>query len=496
MTTTAVIGAGLGGLSAAIVLAKTGQDVTVYEKNERAGGKLRPFQLGSHAFDYGPNTITMPDIFRRVVAFAGREPEDLLPFRQLPEHTRNYFPDGSTLEVSSDAAETRRAIARLSEEDASRYDDYLREVKRLYTLATENFLQRTFESPLDYLSPGLALALRKVRPATTMHAFHHRFFKHPDVQQAFDRYATYIGSSPYDAPATFALIAHLELADGVYYTPGGNEKIADVFYETARELGVTFSFNDPVHHVSTRNGRAQTVYAASGSLEVDSVVLNGDLLSQYPLLFPAFSQKSRTVPNRPEPSISAFVIMAGLNTRLPQLKHHQVYFSADYPEEFEQLKRGSFPYDPTVYISNSSHSDRSQSPDGDNLFILINAPALPGGAMTEEEKQSYKNLVYDKLEKFDLFLRPHIVEEQVLGPSYLEETFGAYKGSIYGLASNRRQDAFLRPFNRSQDLKNVYFAGGSTHPGGGSPMVTTSGVLAASALLKDNGILLDFWGKT
>ncbi|GEK57963.1 hypothetical protein CHL76_06135 [Marinococcus halophilus] len=493
--TTAIIGAGLGGLSAAIVLAKTGEKVTVFEKNERAGGKLRPFQLGTHSFDYGPNTITMPDVFHRVLAFAGRVPERLLPFRQLSEHTRNYFPDGSTLEISSDAVETKRAIARLSEADAGRYDDYLREVKRLYTLAIENFLQRTFESPRDYLSPGLAFAIRKVRPATSMHAFHRRFFKHPDVQQAFDRYATYIGSSPYDAPATFALIAHLELADGVYYTPGGNVKIADAFYDTAKELGVTFSFNDPVHHVSTRNGRAQTVHAASGSMEIDSVLLNGDLLSQYPLLFSASGQQNRTVPKDPEPSISAFVIMAGLNTRLPQLKHHQVYFSADYPQEFRQLKHGSFPQDPTVYISNSSYSERGQSPDGDNLFILINAPPLPGGAMAEEEKQSYKNLVYDKLEQFGLCLRPYIVEEQVLGPSYLEETFSSYKGSIYGLASNRRKDAFLRPFNRSRDLKNVYFAGGSTHPGGGSPMVTTSGVLAASALLKDNGILLDFWGN-
>lgn len=483
-----IIGGGLGGLAAAVTLAHAGFQVRLFEKNRHLGGKLMPVKLGSHSFDFGPNTITMPGVFNGIIEQTGERAEDYFELIPLESHTRNYFPDGTQLDFSSDAAQMAKEIEKFSLKDAANYPAFLKEVERLYGMSERYFFPATFQSWKDYLSPSLGLALLRARPTETLHHFFSRYFSDGRLIQALDRYATYIGSSPYKAPATFSMIAHLELNEGVFYTKGGNVRIAEAFAAVAEKNGAVLQTSAEVEKILIEKGKATGVQLAGGeTFDADLVILNGDLLSAYPKLVeerfrPSFKDAKIS---RFEPSISAFVITAGLNIQLPDLKHHNVFFSGDYRQEFDELfSKQSYSQEPTVYISNSSYTDPDASPEGSNLFILVNAPALAPDGRLQIEPAQYKDRIYDFLEGYGVDIRSHLTEEQVFTPEFLKDSFNAYRGALYGPSSHRKADAFLRPANASADIENLFFIGGSTHPGGGSPIVTMGGQNLAKGLIK------------
>ncbi|WP_369384449.1 phytoene desaturase family protein [Halalkalibacter wakoensis] len=258
------------------------------------------------------------------------------------------------------------------------------------------------------------------------------------------------------------------------------------FAKRATELGATLHVKEEVVEIITEQNKATAIKLKNKEvIEADHIILNGDLLSVYPKLIgeskrPHFTDKKISTV---QPSISAFVILAALDTRLPNLIHHQVYFSNDYENEFVELFHGQYSTDPTIYVCNSSYTDPSLSPTGDNLFILVNAPAL-SKHRDDIDVAHYKELIYTKLEQQGLPIRKHLIHEQVVTPKDIEKDFYSFRGALYGLSANKKMDAFLRPSNRSQDLSNLYFAGGSTHPGGGSPMVVISGQNVANLLIK------------
>ncbi|ADU32225.1 phytoene desaturase family protein [Evansella cellulosilytica] len=479
-----IIGGGLGGLSAAIKLQATGWQVTLLEKNNDVGGKLHEVVIGSHHFDFGPNTITMPHVFREVVQDAGENPDDYFTFEKLDVHTKNVFADRSSFYFSSEKERMKEELLKLDPFAADKYEDYLMEVENLYSLARQHFFHRTFSSWKDYLSLPLAKAMARVKPLTTLDAFHQQFFKDARVRYAFNRYATYIGSSPYTTPATFGLIGHLELVDGVYFTRGGNHRIALGFLKLAKKLGVTLLTNTEVTKLEVKDQRiVAAITDKEQRITGDKFILNGDLLTQFPRLVdkqhrPHFSLK------HVQPSISAFVIMAAMKTRL-DLHHHHVFFGENPKREFTQLfDDQKFGDDPTIYICTSSKTDETLSPDGDNLFILVNAPPLSAD-LNEKREPSFviKERIYDQLEKRGLAIRDNVVNDITVDPTTIAAKFHAFRGSLYGIASNRKRDTFLRPYNAAKDISNLYFVGGSTHPGGGSPMVVLSGSNVARKIL-------------
>lgn len=484
-----IIGGGLGGLAAAVTLAHAGFQVQLFERNDHLGGKLMPVTLGTYTFDFGPNTITMPQVFTGIIEQTGEKATDYFELIPLKTHTRNHFPDKSTIDFTADRKDMMHQLQQFAPEDAKYYEAFLDEISRLYSLSERFFFPTTFQSWRDYLSPSLGKAVLQVRPLETMHHFYKRYFNNPYWLQALDRYATYIGSSPFKAPATFSLIAYLELVQGVYYTRGGNTRIAEGFAAVAQKHGAILRTNTEVKRILTEKGKVTGVQLADGEkIFADIVILNGDLLSAYPALIkeeerPSFSDAKIA---KFEPSISAFVITVGLNTRLSSLKHHNVFFSADYQREFDELfNQQTYSDEPTVYISNSSYSDPEVSPQGDNLFILVNAPALTVEGELQMDPEIYKERIYDFLETYGIDIRSHLVEERIFTPSFIRSKFGSFRGALYGPSSHRKADAFLRPANASRDIKNLYFVGGSTHPGGGSPMVAMSGQNVARRIIKE-----------
>ncbi|MCA0969478.1 phytoene desaturase [Halobacillus litoralis] len=479
-----IIGGGLGGLSAAVSLASQGVEVDLFEKNDHLGGKMMPVDEEGYHFDFGPNTITMPEVFKDVLRQGGLVPEEELEFIQIPNHTRNQFSDGTTFDLSSDREAMYNQLLRIDPSGARVYYSFLKEVERLYVLSKKHFLHRTFSSWKDYLSPSLGKAFAQVRPLESMDHFFKQYFSNPKILQSLNRYSTYVGSNPYVTPATFAMIAHLELNEGVYYVRGGNTKIAQSFVKAARNQGVRLHMNQEVKRMVTNGSNVTGVLLENGEIvEADRIIVNGDLLEAVPKLLsekdrPSLSQKRI---DRMDPSISAFVLLAGLDKKIDSLHHHHVFFSNDYKKEFQQLQMGQYADDPTIYIGTSSKTDPDISPKGDNCFILVNAPALSTNQNRTPEE--YRQLIYDRLKEHGMDLEPHVAFEQVIPPTEIQQKFGAFRGALYGPSANRKLQAFMRPFNKSRDLENLYFCGGSTHPGGGSPMVVLSGQNVANQIV-------------
>lgn len=483
-----VIGAGLGGLSAAIRLAAAGFRVTVVEQQEQPGGKLQRVEAAGYRFDRGPSTITMLHRFREVFAAAGRRMEDYVETYPLAPAARNIFADGTQVDLCASAEAMEEQLAVYSPDDARAYRPFLAEAKRLYELSEQQFLNKLLLGWRDKLNPQLAAAFMNIRPLTPLHKLLARYFRHPHTLAMFGRYATYVGSSPYEAPALFAMLAHVEGSLGIYGVKGGTYEIVAAFTRLAVELGVELRLGTAVRRIVTRGGRAVTVETDETSYTPDIVLANRDVLEVYRTLLEESARPS--MPQRRleryEPSLSGFVQLLGLPRRDDRLLHHTVFFPERYEEEFEAIfKRRQPPREPTLYLCNPAASQEQVAPaGGSSLFVLANAPYLSESWNWEEQTGSYRELVLQRLQHLGLAGVNEAEVSLSYTPLQLHRDTGAYRGAIYGISSNTPAQTFLRPSNRSRDIDNLWFVGGTTHPGGGTPIVVQSGQLVAERLIK------------
>ncbi|MFC4101764.1 phytoene desaturase family protein [Paenibacillus xanthanilyticus] len=485
-----IIGAGIGGLSAAIRLASAGYSVTMLEQQKEVGGKLQRVEGQGYTFDRGPSTMTMIHRFESIFRSAGKHIQDYVNFYPIAEGTRHYFPDGTTVDFSTDAAAIEAQIAVYSEEDARNYRSFMKESERLYRLAERHFLNRLLVSWRDKASPSLALAFAQARPLQTYAGLLNRYFRHPYTKALFGRYATYVGSDPGKAPAIFAMLAHAEQRHGVYGIQGGTSALVHGLKRLALELGVDIRVSVRVDRIVSSNGRVAGVDSAIGFLPADIIIANGDVLTvNRDLIDP----KDRpAMPNarirRYEPSLSGFVMLLGVKRTYSLLRHHTVFFPERYGEEFDAIFRDKRPpQEPALYICNTSCSEAGLAPAGSsNLFVLANAPYLAGEWDWQDGQEAVAGRLIDRLERCGLAnLREHIEFRSVYTPADLAEDTSAYRGAIYGISSNRPSQTFSRPSNRGS-LRGLWFVGGTTHPGGGTPMVAASGQLVAEAVIREN----------
>lgn len=478
-------------MSAAIRLAHAGFRVTILEKQDKPGGKLQRIEKDGYRFDRGPSTITMPHLFEQVFEHVGRRMGDYVTMHRLEAATRNIFADGHVVDLTSSYEATMSQIAEYSPEDAAAFPAFREEAMRLYQLAEERFLGKLMLRFRDKLSPQMAAGFMRVKPFTTLQQLLLRYFRHPNTLAMFGRYATYVGSSPYLSPAIFAMLAHVESDLGIYRVEGGTYSIVEAFVQLARELGVTIHTDTAVHEIVVMNGKVTGVESSAGSIPADLVLANGDVLSIYDKLIPPAHRPS--VPNRQieryEPSLSGFVQLIGVQRSYSQLLHHTVYYPERYEAEFRQIfTELRPPEDPAIYICNGAVSEPgSAPPGGSSLFILVNAPYLSTRWDWEQEEDRYGDLILSKLESRGL---PGLRQAEVrIGytPSKLQADTFAHRGSIYGISSNSARQTFFRPVNRSRDIEGLWFVGGTTHPGGGTPIVTQSGQLVAQHVIEQYG---------
>lgn len=483
-----VVGAGIGGLSAAIHLAAAGVRVLVVEQNPTVGGKMGEVRRDGFRWDTGPSVITMRHVLEELFAAAGRRMEEYLRLLPVEPLTRYFYPDGVQLDLSRDLPKTLAQIAALDERDVEGYLAFLSYAARLHRITGPVFI---YDQPPGWRSLrrvplGDALHVDGLR---TMQRAIESYVRSPHLRQLLGRFGTYVGANPFQAPATLNVIAHVELNGGVWYPQGGVYAIAQALARLAEELGVEIQTGVPVERLETRDGRVCAVLLADGrTLAAAAVIANLDVATVYERLLPPGAGQRRRVQRllAAEPSCSAFILLWGVRGHYSQLAHHNIFFSSDYRREFDAIFRQGVPPDePTVYVAITSRTDPDHAPPGhENWFVLVNAPALGSQWDWTQKTIAYREVVRARLATFGL--RPEVVTEQVLTPLDLQRLTGARRGALYGLSSNSPWTAFRRPHNRAPDVQGLYFAGGTTHPGGGVPMVILSGRVAAHLTLADD----------
>lgn len=522
-----VIGAGIGGLSAAIRLAAQGHRVSVFERQPTVGGKLNQVVMDGFSFDTGPSLITMPHVLQNLFQAAGRRMEDYIDLVPLDITCRYFYRDGLILNAWCDHTRLGAEFSGLNDHDGEALYRFLAYTSRLYQAAADPFLYHSLGSPLDvlrsfvrYVFKGhdtsvdgmtvqaqdykallslnshtvnasrisrLRAVLSALSPATLDQCIR-GFFKDEHLHQLFDRYATYNGSSPYQVAAVYSIIPYVELAEGGWYLRGGIYTLASALERLARELGVSIETSSNVRRILVEHGAAQGVVLDDGQVvRSDVVIANSDVVTTHRELLSPVVRNERLMHRleHVEPSCSGFVLLLGVNKQYPQLAHHNIFFSDNYRAEFDDLFVKRIPLqNPTIYVCVTTRTDPSQAPEGhENLFVLVNAPYLTADSNWECEAQVYRNHILDLLASYfqiDLKdVRDHIVCEAIITPEDFKRKYGANRGSIYGLSSNQRMAPFTRPGNRSKEIRNLYFVGGSTHPGGGVPLVMLSGKIVA-----------------
>jgi phytoene desaturase len=484
-----IIGAGIGGLSAAIRLAAAGRQVVVVEQNESPGGKMGEVRAGGYRWDSGPSVLTMRHVFEELFAAAGRDIANYVTLQAVEPLTRYFYPDGSTLDLSRELARTLAQIRDIEERDVEGYLGFLAYAARLHRIVGPVFI---------YDEPPRLSSLFKVSPRDTLRVDGLRtmsqaingFVRSAQLRQLLGRFATYVGASPYQAPATLNVIAHVELNQGVWYPQGGMYRIAEALARLAEELGVEIRTGCTARAIEVEEGRVRGVTLDDGSfLPARAVVANVDVATLYEKLLPGSAVSPRRLEGlrRAEPSCSGFILLLGVQGNHPELAHHNIFFSPDYRREFKEIfEEGIPPSQPTIYLAITSKATPDDAPPGcENWFVLVNAPAL-GRWDWETQAASYGDLVLAQLAARGFDVRGRIEVKQTLTPFDLERMTGARRGALYGASSNNRWAAFRRPHNRAPDVEGLYFAGGTTHPGGGVPMVTLSGKVASQLLLQDD----------
>ena len=481
-----IVGAGLGGLSAAIHLAAAGRHVLMFEKNERVGGKLNSISEAGYTFDIGPSLMTMPWVLRETLAAAGTHLEDELVLLPVEPACRYYWPDGTRFEMWQSLPRLLEAIRQLEPADVSGFLRFLAYTSRIYDAAAEPFMLHPFTNLRELITPALLSNSLAIDPLRTVDQAVKSFFSSPYLRQLFNRYATYNGSSPYRAPATFNIIPFVEISQGGWYVRGGMYTIAEALERSARKLGVEIHTSRPVASIGSFQGRAQRVVLASGEeIPAAAIVVNADPRYAYSQLIEG-GEASAAGLRKLELSCSGFILLLGVDRQYAALSQHTIFFSQDYPQEFAAIFEHGVPApDPSIYVHVTACVDRQHAPAGHmNMFILVNAPAHTGRISWQREADGYADLIIRKLERMGLEgLSAHIDYRHIITPAELQERYHAPGGAIYGLASNSPWTAFLRPPIRARDRKGLFFVGGGTHPGGGIPLVLLSGRAAAQAVM-------------
>lgn len=483
--TAGIVGAGIAGIALSIRLACKGYKVRVFEANPYPGGKLSEIQLHGYRFDAGPSLFTLPQEVDNLFRLAGEQPENFFRYQKLPVACKYFWEDKTIIEAF---AEPERFAHELEEKTGVDHRQVLKAFKNsklLYNLLSDLFMHRSLHQWKTFVNPRAFKAYRNLHRMDffrTMHQTNKKMLKEPKVVQLFNRFATYNGSDPYQAPATLNIIPYLEMGIGAYFPEGGMHSITTSLVGLAKRLGVEFHLNTPVERILLEGGKATGVFANGRAHTFDKLISNADMVSTYKRLLPAEKAPKRLL--KQAKSSSALIFYWGMERQFPALDLHNIFFSENYQEEFRHIfEKGSIYFDPTVYINITSKYNPADAPEGcENWFVMINVPNNEGQDWERLIAEARKNILRKLSRVLETDVASHIRCEDLLDPRLIEQRTSSAQGALYGNSSNSKYAAFLRHANKSSKIENLYFCGGSVHPGGGIPLCLLSAKITADLI--------------
>jgi len=488
-----VIGAGMGGLAAALDLASQGAQVTVLERAGRPGGKLRQVLVEDAGIDAGPTVFTMRWVFETLFARAGASLADHVPMRAAQTLARHGWPDGAALDLYADHDRTAEAIAAMSgAREADGYRRFAAEAKRIYETLEAPFIQSAKPS-LPGLIAGVARRtpgnLWCIQPYASLWRALGKYFRDQRLRQLFARYATYNGSSPFRATATLMLIAHVE-RQGVWLVEGGMSRLAEAAAALAARKGCDIRYDAHVDEIVLADGRARHVRLANGEqLEADAIISNGDVNALAAGAFgPAASKAAGSIPPSRRSLSAVTWAMRAQPAGFPLIRHTVFFSDHRYASEFDAIfKRREMPTSPTIYVCAQDRGDRDAPREAapERLFCVMNAPPVGDSkSFDQQEIERCTDSMLESLSRCGLRIEPVPGATTITSPTDFHRAYPGTGGAIYGRASHGWMASFQRAPARSR-IPGLYFAGGSTHPGAGLPMAALSGLLASEAVQSD-----------
>jgi len=488
--TAIIIGSGMGGLGSAALLAKAGYDVTVLEKNEMPGGRASVFEADGFRFDMGPSWYLMPDVFEHFFELLGEDVREHLDLVKLAPSYRIFYKDTfRKVDIYSDLKKDLPTVEQIEPGAGRALKRYLAQSEYQYTIAKDRFMYKNYDSIRDFFTREMAMEGRKLSVMSNMNKYVAKYFQTDAMQKIMQYPLVFLGSSPYNTPAIYNIMSHIDFNMGVYYPQGGIYKIVEALVNIAQKHGVEIRCNTPVEGIIVEDGMAVGVdLADGGELRADIVISNADVHhTEQVLLDEEYRTKSERYWKTRTLAPSALIMYLGVKGEIPSLVHHNLLFSKDWKKNFAEIfDHPKWPTDPSLYICNPSKTDPDVAPKGhENLFVLV--PIAPGLKYDDDQLESYGDKILQTIEKEMRIpdLRQNIVYKKFFSVKDFAERYNSYQGTALGLAHTLRQTAIFRPNNTSKKVRNLYYVGANTNPGIGMPVCLISAELMYKRLVGD-----------
>lgn len=490
-TRVAVVGAGLGGISAAVSLRAQGYAVEVFEKNERIGGKLNVMEQEGFTFDLGPSIFTLPQYFEDLFARAGKKMADYVELQSVTPHWRNFFEDGTVLDLYEEPDLMKRELEKLPgdvEGHWKEFQGFMDYARQQYGIIEDGYLKQGLDNLWEFLRYyGLGKIGKQIDYKRSMAGAIAEHFSDPHMRSIFEYFIKYVGSSALAAPGYMNLMPIIQFDYGLWYVRGGMYALAEGLGRLMEEMEIPVHLGADVAAINKEGRKVTGLTMRDGTVfESDLVVSNMEVIPAYEKLLgekPRFMKKLKKF----EPACSGLVVHLGTKKEYPQLAHHNFFYSGNQHKHFKTVfEKGELPEDPTLYVVAPTRTDPSKAPAGcDNIKILPHIPPLKDGSgITHEDYLALKDRILVKMERLGLKdLRENIITEDVLTPVDIERMYRSNRGSIYGVVSDWKKNHGFKAPKCSKKYGNLYFCGGSVNPGGGMPMAILSGQKVADRIV-------------
>jgi 1-hydroxy-2-isopentenylcarotenoid 3,4-desaturase len=483
-----IIGSGFSGLSAASLLARNGNDVVVLEKNEQPGGRASIWKKDGFIFDMGPSWYLMPDVFEKYFAEFGKKPEDYMNLIRLDPSYRVFFDKDDFVDISANLKKNLELFEKIEPGAKEKMKEYLKLSEYEYDIAMKDFIYKDYKHLTDFLRPKLIFEGTKLHMFQKLDDFAQRYFKSDKIRKILEYTIVFLGGSPYDSPALYSLMSHVDFNMGVWFPKGGMGELVQAMYKLAKEQGAKFKFNEPVEKIIVENKKVTGVKTTKNKYNADIVIVNADYAwAEQNLLEERYRSYSKRYWEKRKIAPSAYLLYLGLDKPLKRFIHHNLYFHQNWENHFDDIfKNPRWPEYFSYYVSCISKTDKKTAiKNGENVFVLV--PVAAGLKDDEKTRKKYFDKTIKHMEELaGENIKDHIVVKRIFAHNDFSSRYNAYKGTALGLAHTLKQTAVFRPKHESKKVKNLFYTGHYNHPGIGVPMVIISSQILAETIKSKN----------